>query len=129
MCCESRAVGRLAMAAAVLAALLLPASARAGPFIVTSTAAPTAGVSCAPAAPNNCTLREAIIEANATPAVDDIKFSIGGGGPQLLTVNAFLRISQPVRLDATSQPGYDSTTGVPLIEIKFLGPAIAGLLF
>jgi hypothetical protein len=70
-----------------------------------------------------CTLRAAVMEANATAGVDLIDFNIGGGGPQGILAAGQPPITEGVRIDATTQPGF---AGTPLIGIKgpgtFAGP-------
>lgn len=62
------------------------------------------------------TLRQAIIDANATAGADSIQFNIPGGGIHTITVAAPLpTINQALTLDATTQPGFGST---PLIELS-----------
>ena len=67
-------------------------------------------------------LREAITAANNTPNVgdpDEIRFNIGGGGPQTIQLQSALpAISDAVILDGTTQPGY---AGAPIVELN--GPA------
>ena len=61
-------------------------------------------------------LRQAILNANATPGADVITFNIPGSGVH--TINLFIGlpgITDPVVLDATTQPGY---AGTPLIELN-----------
>jgi len=61
-------------------------------------------------------LRQAILDANATPGLDTITFNIPGSGVQ--TINLLIGlpvITDPVIIDATSQPGY---AGSPLIELN-----------
>ena len=61
-------------------------------------------------------LREAIINANATPGTDTITFNIPGSGVKTINlVIALPDITDRVVIDATTQPGY---AGVPLIEIN-----------
>ncbi len=76
-----------------------------------------------------CSLQEAINAANtdipwdsgACPAgsgSDTIQFSIGvAGGAWVITLAGPLTITTPVTIDGTTQPGYNFTTRVPLIEI------------
>ncbi len=60
-------------------------------------------------------LRQAILDSNATPGSNTIDFSIDSG-PQTITPGSNLPIIRvPVNIDATSQPGY---AGVPLIEFN-----------
>ncbi len=72
-------------------------------FTVNSTADPGDGI-CNAA---NCTLREAIIAANANGASKDtIAFAIPGAGPHVITLAAALQsISQPVIIDGLTQAG------------------------
>lgn len=66
------------------------------------------------------TLRDAISQANGTPAPDTITFSIGGsGGVQTIRLNSALpKITAPIVIDGQSQPGYDPGTPRPLIELN-----------
>ena len=61
-------------------------------------------------------LRQNILDANTAPGADFIDFNIPGAGVR--TINLGLRlpdITDPVTIDATTQPGY---AGSPLIEIN-----------
>jgi photosystem II stability/assembly factor-like uncharacterized protein len=63
-------------------------------------------------------LRQAILDANATQGADTITFNIPGSGVH--TINLLLglpTITDPVIVDATTQPGY---AGSPLIELNGL---------
>ena len=62
-------------------------------------------------------LRQAIIDSNATPGVTDtISFNIPGGGVHTITPTIALpAILSPAIIDATTQPGY---AGAPLIELN-----------
>ena len=84
-------------------------------------------------------LRQAIIDANATVAADDIVFNIGSGGVQTITLLSPLPpITTQINLDATTQPG---SGGKPAIELRgdqipayntgnaFLGDFTNGLTF
>jgi CSLREA domain-containing protein len=62
----------------------------------------------------SCTLREAITAANSNPEHDLIEFAIGSGAQTITPAAALPAITQPVTIDATSQPGF---AGVPLIEL------------
>ncbi|HKR10644.1 MAG TPA: Calx-beta domain-containing protein [Pyrinomonadaceae bacterium] len=63
-------------------------------------------------------LREAIVNANATPGTDTISFNIPGTGVQTISlVTALPDITDPVVIDGTTQPGY---SGSPLVEINGL---------
>ncbi|HEX7333951.1 MAG TPA: SBBP repeat-containing protein [Pyrinomonadaceae bacterium] len=61
-------------------------------------------------------LRDAIINANATPGKDTITFNIPGAGVKTINLVISLPdITDPVVIDATTQPGY---AGTPLIELN-----------
>ena len=63
-------------------------------------------------------LRDAIVNANATVGTDTITFNIPGPGVKTINlVNQLPDITDPVVIDATTQPGY---AGSPLIEINGL---------
>lgn len=67
-------------------------------------------------------LREAIVNANATVGADTIVFNIPGSGVHVISLlNALPEITDPVVLDAATQPGY---AGKPLIELN--GTGLAG---
>src|SRR5689334_7592144 len=60
-------------------------------------------------------LRDAIVNANATVGKDTIVFNIPGPGVKTITLlTALPEITDPVVIDATTQPGY---AGAPLVEI------------
>jgi hypothetical protein len=60
-------------------------------------------------------LRQAILDANKTTAVDTIKFAIGSGTKTISPKTHLPGVSQPAILDATTQPGF---AGKPLIELN-----------
>ena len=63
-------------------------------------------------------LREAIINANATAGTDTITFNIPGLGVKTISlITALPEITDPVVIDGTTQPGY---AGSPAIEIDGL---------
>ncbi len=67
----------------------------------------------------HCSLREAILAANASAGPDSISFSIGGGGLQTIAPNssglgALPTITDAVVVDGTTQPGW---AGTPIIEL------------
>jgi len=63
-----------------------------------------------------CTLRAAIQQANATQGDDLILFDISGTGTQTISPQSPLpEVTDPVTIDATSQPGF---AGSPLIELN-----------
>jgi CSLREA domain-containing protein len=74
---------------------------------------------CADAA-GRCTLRAAIEEANAHSGADAINFGIGTGPQTIVAASDLPAISEPLTLDATTQPGY---AGTPLIEVAGVSSA------
>src|SRR3954453_19560206 len=61
-------------------------------------------------------LRQAIKDANANLGADFISFNIGGGGARTISpLSALPSITDPVSLNATTQPGF---AGKPLIEVR-----------
>lgn len=64
-------------------------------------------------------LRDAIINANATLGADTITFNIAGAGVKTISLLTPLPdITERVTIDATTQPGY---AGTPLVELDGLG--------
>ena len=62
-----------------------------------------------------CTLRAAIMQANATAGADVIAFNIPPGGPRTIQpLTALPAISEPVTIDGSTQPGF---AGMPIIEL------------
>jgi len=60
-------------------------------------------------------LRQAIIQSNATHGADMIQFDVGGGANQVIQpLSPLPSILDPVVIDATTQPGYQ---GVPLVQL------------
>ena len=72
--------------------------------------------------------RQAILTANANPGLDTIVFQINGTPPFTIFLTTTLpAISDPVVIDATTQPGY---SGQPVIELNGAGSGPnAGLRF
>lgn len=64
-----------------------------------------------------CSLRAAIQESNALPGMDTIAFAIGAGAVTISPASGLPTITDPVVIDATTQPGY---AGAPLIELSGL---------
>ena len=84
---------------------MLATTAPAATYVVTNTADSGPG-----------SLRQAIIDANATVGFDAIQFQIGGAGVQLSQpLSALPNITDPVGIDGTTQPGF---AGTPLIELS-----------
>ena len=63
----------------------------------------------------HCSLREAINAANVASTLDTIAFAIGSGAVTIAPTSALPTITQPVIIDATTQPGYVSG---PIVEIR-----------
>ena len=60
-------------------------------------------------------LRQAIIDANASTTPSTIEFNIGSGGPQsILPITPLPALSNAITIDGTSQPGY---SGTPIIQL------------
>jgi hypothetical protein len=59
-------------------------------------------------------LRQALLDANATAGRDRIQFSIGSGARTISPASALPLITEAVVIDATTQPGF---AGQPLIEL------------
>ena len=72
-------------------------------------------------------LRQAIINANATPGTQTISFNIPGAGPgspALINLASGLPgITDPVVIDGTTQPGYDN---LPVVEVSSANGPAAG---
>ena len=65
-------------------------------------------------------LRQAILDANATNGLDTIVFQIPGSGVHTIALLAVLPpISDPVVIDGTTQPGFTNT---PVIELNGAAP-------
>jgi len=85
------------------AAFAAGATARAATFTVTSSADSGPG-----------TLRQAILDANATPGADTISFDLGGSGIHTLVPAASLPVvTDPITLDGWTQPGSSPNSGGP----------------
>jgi hypothetical protein len=67
-------------------------------------------------------LRQAILNANTTAGADQINFNIAPGGLQAISPATPLpTITESLKIDGTTQPGYG---GTPIIDLK--GPAGIG---
>lgn len=66
----------------------------------------------------------AVQQANATPGANNVNFNIPGGGVKTINLSSALTASNPITLDATTQPGY---SGTPLIRIHDAGGASYGI--
>lgn len=85
---------------------------------ITFTVTETGDNGCANPLQRNCTLRQVIIAANNNPGLDTIRFAITGGPSAVKTISPLTElptITDPVIIDATTQPGY---AGQPLIELN-----------
>src|SRR5581483_2134380 len=92
-------LGALALAAA------FAASGNAATFHVTTTADAGEG-----------SLRQAILDANASEGPDTIAFAVGAGGHVVILLGSPLpTITGPVTIDGTTQPGW---AGPPLVELN-----------
>ena len=60
-------------------------------------------------------LRQAILDSNATPARDTIAFSILSLSKSIEAKTGLPAITNPVTIDATTQPGY---AGTPIVELS-----------
>lgn len=88
----------------VLGAAVFSFRAEAAEFSVTSTGNGGAG-----------TLRQAILDANATPGKDLITFNLPGGAPFTITpLTALPTITEQLTINGASQPGY---SGTPLVGL------------
>ena len=64
-------------------------------------------------------LRQAILDANATAGLDEIRFDISGSGPHTIApTSAFPTITDPVIVDGTTEPDF---AGQPIIELSGAG--------
>jgi len=106
-----------------LSDLVILRKGRSGPSVVVALATTFTVTNTNDSGPGS--LRQAITDANATPDLDTINFSIGSG---VQTINvgsttglALPIITSPLTIDGTTQPGYP---GSPLIELN--GASAAG---
>ncbi|WP_184306547.1 PA14 domain-containing protein, partial [Aporhodopirellula rubra] len=73
----------------------------------------------------NCTLREAILEANANPGIKRINFAIPGPGPHVISLASDLpTITDAVIIDGTTEPDY---SGTPVVQIDGSSAVTDGL--
>ena len=69
-------------------------------------------------------LRQAILDANTAPGLDEIRFNIPGPGPfSIIPQTALPTVSDPVVIDGTTQPGF---AGRPVIELNGSSPNFFG---
>ena len=120
---------RLTVLFSLLPTLVLAAAPATGATFTVNTAdegadaQPGDGV-CA-AASGLCTLRAAIQEANASPGLDTIGFTIGSGPQRISVTSALPVIIDPVVIDGTTQPGY---VRPPIVEVHGAGTRATGLV-
>lgn len=94
------------------------------PLVVNTTddVADAAGCSAA-----HCSLREAIVAANAADDADRIEFSIAGTAPHVISLTSELpAVSFQVAIDAESEPDYVATP-VVVLDGSAAGPSADGL--
>src|SRR5438105_4341300 len=84
---------------------LEPLESRDAPAVFTVTSAADAGAG---------SLRQAILDANARPGADTVRFQIASGPQTISPLTALPDVTDAVTLDATTQPGY---AGTPLIVL------------
>jgi YVTN family beta-propeller protein len=73
-------------------------------------------------------LRQAVLDANTNPGPDYIEFNIPGSGPHTISPTSSLPpLTNPVVLDATTQPGF---SGTPVVELEGsgAGAGVGGLV-
>ena len=85
-------------------------SAQAATFTVTTAADNGDNVNPTPGS-----LRATINSANNTPGTDKISFSIGTGIQTITPLSALPKVTDPVIIDGTTQPGF---AGSPIIEVS-----------
>lgn len=61
------------------------------------------------------TLRQAILDANASPGPDIVAFNIASGGRSIFPTNSLPTVTDEVVIDGTTQPGF---AGPPLVELN-----------
>ncbi|HEX4440612.1 MAG TPA: S-layer homology domain-containing protein [Thermoanaerobaculia bacterium] len=99
-----RGVGMRAARTVLLAAAATRSLLSAATFTVTSTADSGPG-----------TLRQAILDANASPAPNLIAFAVNGGGlATIAPTSALPPLAQAVTIDGTTQPGF---AGTPIVAL------------
>jgi uncharacterized repeat protein (TIGR01451 family) len=73
--------------------------------------------------------RDAVNKSNSTPGLNTIKFNIAGNQPHTIGIlSAMLPITNPVTIDATTQPGYAGTP-VIFLDGTSAGANVSGLTF
>lgn len=64
------------------------------------------------------TLRQSILDANSASNIDTICFNVGTGYQKILPSSSFPPVTQPLIVDGTTQPGFDTVTLKPIVEIN-----------
>jgi hypothetical protein len=90
-------------------------SARGAVFVVTNSGASGAG-----------TLDQAVADANTSPPPNLITFNISGPVPVIIAQNSGLLITQPMTIDATTQPGYADNAPAIWLSGASAGPVAIG---
>ena len=96
----------------------LPASAAVSSFVVNSSQDDNDG-SCDALPDGDCTLREAVIGAEADIDASLITFAIPGTGPHTIVTGGY-GLSRPTIVDATTQPGA-SCPAAPMVQVTSTG--------
>lgn len=96
--------------------LALAGDGSAATFVVTSTADSGPG-----------SLRQAIVDANASPGSDVIAFSIPGAGPhKILPASPLPALTDPVTINALTQPGADCSSWPADLRVELDGTGMTG---
>lgn len=75
-----------------------------------------------------CSLRAALMEANALAGTDTIGFNLSGGGPFVIApLSELPEVTDPITIDGTTQPGY-SDAPVVVLDGGSAGPLARGLV-
>jgi len=75
-------------------------------------------------------LRQAILEANAVPGADLIAVAIPGAGPhQILPTSPLPAVTDPVVIDALTQPGADCSSWPPTLQVELDGTNLTGVIY
>jgi len=112
---------RISAVSLLLGSLLAAAPAQAAILVVDTTGdgvdiAPGDGVCRAGGPPPRCTLRAAIMEANALAGFDTINFNIAPAGAKTISPTSVLpNITTRVTIDGTTQPGW---VAAPIVELN-----------
>ena len=112
----SAAVLPMRLNADALSDLVILRSNQAAPTVVASPQGPEATFTVTNTNDSGAgSLRQAILDANASLGADTISFSIGSGVQTITPLSALPTVTGPVTIDGTSQPGFG---GTPIIELS-----------